>query len=146
MLGSASELLELTEDDRTVRLCFSGDLGRKDLPILRDPEPMPAADYLILESTYGGRTHPPITNVDDELCEAIVAANERGGKVVIPAFAVGRTQEILYLIRELEEEKRIPVLPVVVDSPMAAQAQLQQQQPELTWTLPRPCTQCQPVA
>jgi metallo-beta-lactamase family protein len=119
MLGSASELLELSEGGRTVRLCFSGDLGRHGLPILRDPEPMPAADYLILESTYGGRTHPPIASVDEDLCEAITAAAERGGKVVIPAFAVGRTQELVYRLNVLMNDGRLPEVPVFVDSPLA---------------------------
>jgi metallo-beta-lactamase family protein len=119
MLGSASELIELTEGGVTTRLCFSGDLGRHGMPILRDPEPMPEADYLILESTYGGRTHAPIASVDDELCEAIAAVALRGGKVVIPAFAVGRTQELVYRLNVLMNDGRLPEVPVFVDSPLA---------------------------
>ncbi len=119
MLGSAFESIELAEDGRNVRLCFSGDLGRKGMPILCDPELMPEADYLILESTYGGRKHPPITSVDDELLDAIGTVVKRGGKVVIPAFAVGRTQELVYRLNVLMNDGRLPSVPVFVDSPLA---------------------------
>lgn len=119
MLGSASVLTELREGGASMRLCFSGDLGRHNMPILRDPEPMPDADYLILESTYGGRAHEPITNVDEELRDAISDVFNRGGKVVIPAFAVGRTQEIVYRLNALMHEGRLPAVPVYVDSPLA---------------------------
>jgi metallo-beta-lactamase family protein len=119
MLGSAVVQTELREGGANLRLCFSGDLGRHNLPILRDPEPMPDADYLILESTYGGRVHEPITNVDEELRDAIQDVFNRGGKVVIPAFAVGRTQEIVYRLNALMHEGRLPAVPVYVDSPLA---------------------------
>ncbi|HEY9282076.1 MAG TPA: MBL fold metallo-hydrolase [Pyrinomonadaceae bacterium] len=103
------------------RVLFSGDLGHYDQPIIRDPEPPPACDYMLVESTYGDRLHAP-EDPKDELARIINETAERGGALLIPAFAVGRTQEIVYLIRELEDEKRIPVLPVRVDSPMAAAA------------------------
>ncbi len=119
MLGSASVLIELQEGKNNVKLCFSGDLGRHSLPILRDPEPMPEADYLILESTYGGRTHAPITSVDDELCDAVQVVVKRDGKLIIPAFAVGRTQEIVYRLNDLMNAGRLPSVPVYVDSPLA---------------------------
>jgi metallo-beta-lactamase family protein len=119
MLGSAHELIELREDNKAVRLCFSGDLGRVGLPILRDPAPMPEADYLILESTYGDRLHKPINEATPELLDAIHDAYDRGGKVVIPAFAVGRTQDIVYRLNEAMNEGALPDVPVFVDSPLA---------------------------
>lgn len=119
MLGSAWVLAELTEGSRTVRLCFSGDLGRFNLPILRNPRPMPEVDYLIIESTYGDRLHPPVDEATPELLRAIRDAANRGGKVVIPAFAVGRTQEIVYRLNELINQGALPDVPVFVDSPLA---------------------------
>lgn len=119
MLGSAWELIEITEGGRTVRLCFSGDLGRSHLPILRDPQPMPAADYLIIESTYGDRLHPSIEDVVPQLRQALQDAIKRGGKIVIPAFAVERTQEIVYYFNELHAKGQLPHIPIFVDSPLA---------------------------
>ncbi len=119
MLGSAWALLELAEGSRTVRLCFSGDLGRRGLPILRDPTPMPEADYLILESTYGDRVHPPVDEATPDLQRAISDVVNRRGKVVIPAFAVGRTQEIVYRLNDLVNRGQMPNVPVFVDSPLA---------------------------
>jgi metallo-beta-lactamase family protein len=100
---------------------FSGDLGRYDQPIIQDPVPPPTCDYLLIESTYGDRAHDP-EEPKDALERIINDSAQRNGPILIPAFAVGRTQEILYLIRELEDEHRIPILPVCVDSPMAAAA------------------------
>jgi metallo-beta-lactamase family protein len=105
----------------TLKFLFSGDLGHYDQPILKDPAPPPACDYLMVESTYGNRLHGDVSAAD-QMVRIINEAADRGGPVLIPAFAVGRTQEVLYLIRELEEQGRIPVLPVIVDSPMASQA------------------------
>ena len=122
ILGSSLVLLEIDQagDDRKGRrVLFSGDLGHYDQPIIRDPVAPPACDYLLCESTYGDRLHDP-ENPKDALTRIITDASERNAPILIPAFAVGRTQEILYLIRELEDEKAIPVLPVWVDSPMAA--------------------------
>jgi metallo-beta-lactamase family protein len=104
-----------------IRFLFSGDLGHYDQPILKDPTPPPDCDYLTCESTYGDRLHGDESPAD-QLARIINDAAGRGGPVLIPAFAVGRTQEVLYTIRELEEQHRIPILPVIVDSPMAAQA------------------------
>jgi metallo-beta-lactamase family protein len=98
---------------------FSGDLGHYDQPIVRDPVAPPPCDYLLVESTYGDRLHDP-EDPKAALTRIITEAAKRNGVVLIPAFAVGRTQELIYLIRELEDEKAIPVLPVYVDSPMAA--------------------------
>ncbi len=122
ILGSSLVLLEIDQagDDRKGRrVLFSGDLGHYDQPIIRDPVAPPACDYLLCESTYGDRLHDP-ENPKDALTRFITDAAQRKAPVLIPAFAVGRTQEILYLIRELEDEKAIPVLPVWLDSPMAA--------------------------
>jgi metallo-beta-lactamase family protein len=100
---------------------FSGDLGRYGVPIMRDPDPVPAADVLLVESTYGDRLHTPDDHAD-KLVEAARRAADTKGWLLIPAFAVGRSQEILYDLRELEEAHRIPSLPVYLDSPMAIQA------------------------
>jgi metallo-beta-lactamase family protein len=122
ILGSSLVLVEISgagNDRAGRRVLFSGDLGHYDQPIIRDPVAPPACDYLLVESTYGDRLHDP-ENPKDALARIINDAARRNSAVLIPAFAVGRTQELLYLIRELEDEKLVPVLPVIVDSPMAA--------------------------
>jgi metallo-beta-lactamase family protein len=124
ILGSSLVLVELDgagSDKKGRRVLFSGDLGHYDQPIIPDPVAPPACDYLLVESTYGDRLHDP-EKPEDALERIIKEAVRRGGPVLIPAFAIGRTQEIVYLIRELEDQKRIPILPVRVDSPMAAAA------------------------
>jgi metallo-beta-lactamase family protein len=124
ILGSSLVLLELEgagADALGRRVLFSGDLGHYHQPIIRDPVEPPACDYLLVESTYGDRLHSS-EDPKDALARVINEAVARGGPLLIPAFAVGRTQELLYYIRELEDERRIPVLPVRVDSPMAAAA------------------------
>jgi len=108
------------DKDRRFTLAFTGDLGRKNLPILRDPQPLPPSDYLISECTYGNRFHNTITEVDKELEAVINRTAKRGGKILIPAFALERTQEIVYHLNLLAKQKRIPDLPVFVDSPLAA--------------------------
>lgn len=116
LLGSSYAKVQLQSSGKTV--LFGGDLGRYDRPVMPDPEPVDRADVLLLESTYGNRVHEP----DDDGARMAAIINEtaeRGGKVIIPAFALGRIEEVLYWIGRLEEEKRIPVLPVYVDSPMA---------------------------
>lgn len=105
----------------SVNFLFSGDLGHYDQPILKDPAAPPECDYLMCESTYGDRLHGEVTS-EDGLAEIINAAYHRDAPILIPAFAVGRTQELLYMIRDLEDKKKIPTMPVIVDSPMAAQA------------------------
>jgi len=119
ILGSATIDLQLDGRSGTSpqHLVFSGDLGRWGRPILHDPQPVAHADFLLLESTYGNRTHGP--SVKEDLATCIRSAAERGGALLVPAFAVGRTQELLWWIRQLEEEGLIPSLPVYIDSPMA---------------------------
>lgn len=118
ILGSSFINMRIKSHGQEIKVLFSGDLGRYDVPILSDPTTVTEADYIVVESTYGDRLHDT-TPVKDQLAEIINQTVDRGGHVIIPAFAVGRTQEILYYLRELEEEKRIPILPVKLDSPMA---------------------------
>ncbi|MGH7163508.1 MAG: MBL fold metallo-hydrolase RNA specificity domain-containing protein, partial [Planctomycetota bacterium] len=115
ILGSASILIEA--EGR--RVCFSGDVGMPGRPILRDPEPAPECDALVLESTYGDRDHPPPKETDDSLCEVLGHAARDGGAVLVPAFAVGRAQEVLYRLRTLSDENRLLFPNVYLDSPMA---------------------------
>jgi len=119
ILGSASISLELKEHGKTKRLGFTGDVGRADRPILRDPKTMADCEFLICESTYGGKTHDPPTASKARLEEVVRRTVARGGKVIIPAFAVGRTQEIVYILDQLESEGRLAPVPVYVDSPLA---------------------------
>jgi Cft2 family RNA processing exonuclease len=118
ILGSSWLELTITENGKQILVVFSGDIGRYNQPILKDPEPPSRADYLLCESTYGDRDHPT-GSVADELASVINDTVKRGGVIVIPAFAVDRTQMLMYYLRELVNQKRIPVLPVYVDSPMA---------------------------
>jgi metallo-beta-lactamase family protein len=119
ILGSNHILLTL--EGAGQRLLFSGDLGKYDQPIIQDPAAPPACDYLLVESTYGDRLHD-VEHPKDALARIIKNAATHNSVVLIPAFAVGRAQEIVYFIRELEDEHKIPVVPVIVDSPMAAAA------------------------
>lgn len=119
MLGSTSVVLEAIEGSRKIRLVFSGDAGRPNLPIIPDPEPCQPGDYLIMESTYGDRLHKDIGIVADKLADVVQRTAARGGKIVVPAFAVGRTQQLVYLLNQLYAERRIPDIPVFVDSPLA---------------------------
>jgi metallo-beta-lactamase family protein len=124
ILGSAIVEVWVNEGSRRRRkLVFSGDLGQPARPLLRDPTPIFEADYLLVESTYGNREHKSMEATQDELVEAITDTIERkGGNVIIPAFAVGRTQDLLYLLADLTRQARIPKLTVFVDSPMATAA------------------------
>jgi metallo-beta-lactamase family protein len=117
LLGSSFVRMEI--DGRTV--LFGGDLGRYGRPVLPDPTPVDGADYLLVESTYGDRLHEQDDN-GDRLASIVTSAARNGGKLIIPAFAIGRVEELLYWLKRLEEEHRIPVLPVYLDSPMASAA------------------------
>jgi len=122
ILGSAMVRFEIEEGPKRWAVGFSGDLGRKGMPIIQDPETMPPVDYLVLESTYGDRLHGPIVSAAEELATVIRETVARGGKIIIPAFAVERTQELIYHLHLLHDAGRIPALPVFVDSPMAVSA------------------------
>ncbi len=117
ILGAASITLQV--EGKT--LAFSGDVGRYGVPILQDPEPLGGADLLLIESTYGNRSHGE-EPIQEQLASAISTTAKRGGVVLIPSFAVGRTQQLLFYLRELKEARRIPDLPIVIDSPMARDA------------------------
>jgi metallo-beta-lactamase family protein len=119
ILGSATVTLELRHNDETRTLLFTGDLGRKNLPILRDPVQVTDVDYVVCESTYGGRFHAPIQDMENELAEVISRTAGRGGKVIIPAFSVGRTQNIVYSLHNLFNEGRLTSIPIFVDSPLS---------------------------
>ena len=127
LLGSAAIELWLTEDEKTARLAFSGDIGRDDRPIINDPDSVEGADYLIMESTYGDRNHSATTDTEKEAEFAAVLREgiARGGNIVIPSFAVGRTQELLYYIKRMLLEGTVPGLekvPVYLDSPLGIKA------------------------
>ncbi|MCU0239060.1 MAG: MBL fold metallo-hydrolase, partial [Pyrinomonadaceae bacterium] len=124
IIGASLVLIEIENarpNGESIKFLFSGDLGHYDQPIVKDPAPPPTCDYLMCESTYGNRLHGEVSS-DVQLAEIIKEAHRNNAPILIPAFAVGRTQEVLYLIRELEDANKIPSIPVVVDSPMAAQA------------------------
>jgi metallo-beta-lactamase family protein len=122
LLGSAMVAVGIDAPGGGQRLTFTGDLGRPGLPILRDPAAVPPADLLISESTYGGHTHEPVEETADRLGEVVARTAGRGGRVVVPAFSVGRTQTIVYFLHQLRSAGRLPDVPVYVDSPMAARA------------------------
>lgn len=121
ILGAAIVCLEIVdqEDGKVKKLVFTGDLGRKETALLKDPDPIESTDYLIMESTYGNRFHKWIKEVDDIMADLINKTAARGGKIIIPAFALERTQEIVYHLNVLQKNGRIPNLPVYVDSPLA---------------------------
>ena len=125
LLGSASITLELEENGVHKTIVFSGDIGNVDQPIIRDPQLLKKADYVVMESTYGDRNHTEVWSYTDELAEIIDETLGKGGNVVIPSFAVGRTQELLYFIREINDQKLVkstPNFPVYIDSPLAKAA------------------------
>ena len=122
ILGSASVSLMLREKGRTVRLWFSGDIGRRNLPLLRDPVLPDEVDTLLMESTYGDKPHRDPQLAYDEFRTVVKRTSERGGKVIIPAFAVGRTQELVYWLNEMMSNGDVKQMPVFVDSPLAVNA------------------------
>ena len=122
ILGSAGILLEITENGRKLRVGFSGDAGRPNMPILRDPNLLFDLDVLIMESTYGNRVHPSSEDMEEELAQIVQNASKSRGKIIIPAFAVGRTQLLAYILHKLSDQGRIPNMPIYIDSPMAKSA------------------------
>ncbi|MCS6957678.1 MAG: MBL fold metallo-hydrolase [Aquificaceae bacterium] len=119
ILGSAFVEMEVYEDKKQKRIIFSGDLGNKNKPIVRDPESPSFADYVFIESTYGDRNHKSFEQSKEELLQAIEYAIGRGGNVIIPSYALERAQEILYVLREFHEEGRLPKCEIFLDSPLA---------------------------
>jgi metallo-beta-lactamase family protein len=122
ILGAAMMVLEIKENGRKFKFGFTGDIGRPGLPILKDPEFMGNVDYLISESTYGGRVHDKTNMMDEQLASVLKEAVSRGGKIIIPAFSVGRTQEIIYSLSKIFGRNEIPKIPVFVDSPLSTKA------------------------
>jgi metallo-beta-lactamase family protein len=123
ILGSASILLEVEEsNNKKIRFGFTGDIGRPEMPVVRTPDVLRELDVLIMESTYGNRLHSQIEEVEDELAKAVKQCCDEGGKIIIPAFAVGRTQLIVYMLHKLFDQNRIPQIPIYVDSPLAVNA------------------------
>ncbi|HUS75787.1 MAG TPA: MBL fold metallo-hydrolase [Methanothrix sp.] len=124
ILGSASVVLELTEvqedgAEKMTTLAFTGDLGRKGAAVVRDPDILDRADVLITESTYGGRHHGPMGGAKEKLAKIVSDTAHKGGLLIIPAFAVGRTQDVVYHLHELMQAEQVPSMPVYVDSPLA---------------------------
>ena len=123
ILGSAGVFLEIEEKDgRKINLGFSGDIGRPDSPVIKSPDVLRDLDVLIMESTYGNRLHSPAEEVEEDFSTTINEVINDGGKVIIPAFAVGRTQTIVYMLHKLFDQNRIPEIPIYVDSPLAVDA------------------------
>lgn len=118
VLGSAVVVLDIEDDGHRGRLAFTGDLGRHHLPILRDPEAPTGVDWLMSESTYGDRLHDPFEKMNDALAGVVARTFERGGKVIIPTFALERAQEVIFALKELRRAGRLPNVPVYVDSPL----------------------------
>lgn len=118
ILGSAMVLIEYVEDDKKRKFIFSADIGRRNAPILEDPWEPDDADAVMMESTYGNRDHDPIEELDDQLADVVNRTYERGGKLIVPSFALERAQEFVYALKRLEVAKRIPNIPVFVDSPL----------------------------
>lgn len=119
ILGSSALILNYRNGGGRIRLAYSGDVGRPNLPITRPPETLPPVDYLILESTYGGRFHKSATHVAGKLRDVVNRTCARGGRIIVPAFAVGRTQQLVLLLHELANAGQIPSIPIFVDSPLA---------------------------
>jgi metallo-beta-lactamase family protein len=119
ILGSSTVVLDIKDSSKNIRLGYAVDLGRKNLPLLNDPAVPTGLDYLIIESTYGGRLHAPIEEAKVRLREAVNRTAARKGKILIPAFTLERTQEVVYFLGELLREKAIAPLPIYVDSPLA---------------------------
>jgi metallo-beta-lactamase family protein len=119
ILGSAIIELKVREGGNVTKVVFTGDLGRRGMPLLVDPEPVTGADVLICESTYGNQVHPPPGDLPAELLRVVHEAVRRGGRVIVPAFSLGRTQQVVYYLNQLFHDGRLPRVPIFVDSPLA---------------------------
>ncbi len=119
ILGSCMMVISINENGKIIKLAFTGDLGRKNLPMLQDPDRISDIDYLVIESTYGGKDHKDISLAYDRVAEVINETYAKGGKIIIPVFAVERTQEVLFVLNKLFIQKKIPSLKIFVDSPLA---------------------------
>ncbi len=119
IIGSAIVQLDLEQDGQSSRLTFTGDLGRKGLPVIRDPVQVDSTDIFITESTYGNRTHDPVDDMKTKLKEVVQRTVKRGGKIIVPSFSLGRTQELVYFLHELFNEGTLPEIPIFVDSPLS---------------------------
>jgi len=122
ILGSAIVVLDIEERGGKISIGFTGDIGREVMPILRSRVPVRDLDFLVLESTYGNRLHGPMEDTEAKLADVVNRTAGRGGKVIVPAFSVGRTQQVIYSIHRLVESRRIPDIPVFVDSPLSVSA------------------------
>ncbi|HTI70307.1 MAG TPA: MBL fold metallo-hydrolase, partial [Candidatus Limnocylindria bacterium] len=122
ILGSAQVVLDIEEEGRRFRYLFSGDVGRPHQEILRDVEPVDGVDFLQIESTYGDRDHEKAPDAKDEICRLVRETVARGGKVIIPAFSVGRTQQIVYTLHQVTDSGCLPRIPMFVDSPLSVNA------------------------
>ena len=122
ILGSASVHFEINENGKVYKIGFTGDIGRPNMPLTHDPNVLRELDLLVMESTYGNRLHSSYENVEQEVADIICQTSAAGGKVIIPSFAVGRTQILVYVLHKLFNQGRVPDLPVYVDSPLACDA------------------------
>ncbi|MCK4428695.1 MAG: MBL fold metallo-hydrolase [candidate division Zixibacteria bacterium] len=119
ILGSALSLFDISENGKNIRLAYIVDLGRKNLPILKDPEMIEDIDFMIIESTYGNRLHDDLKGTDEKLAKIVNDTISKGGKIIIPAFSLGRTQDIVYSLNRLQDAGKIPRIKVFVDSPLS---------------------------
>jgi len=122
VLGSASVTLDIDDGGQQKRLVFSGDIGREDIPILRDPAPVEGADFIIMESTYGQRFHKPPQQAQEVFKQAVLETVSKKGKIIVPSFAVGRTQGLVYALHQMIDRNEIPKIDIYVDSPLAVNA------------------------
>ncbi|MDR3327637.1 MAG: MBL fold metallo-hydrolase [Prevotellaceae bacterium] len=123
LLGAGCAVLDIVENGKTIRVGYTGDIGRQKSSILSTPKAFPQCDYIITESTYGNRIHEPEENIKEQLCDIVYhTCVEKRGKLIIPSFAVGRTQDILYILNELYNEQKLPPVKIFVDSPLAVNA------------------------
>lgn len=122
VLGAGAALIEITENGKVIRIAYTGDIGRPSSRILKAPEPFGQCDYLITEATYGNRLHPQLQDAESELLRVVTEAFKRGGKLIIPSFAIGRTQELVYSLNNFFNEGKLPKVQIYVDSPLAINA------------------------